>query len=230
MWGFTNSGGSDLLDAVAIIAVSYPEGSTCTCSNGAVTLTAGNTYGAWAFGVPSVGTWTISATLDEQTVNSTVDVAAFGQGFSVTLTFERVLFDRTKDEFSTIQNKLLRYDSWRGSVQDASPYVKLEGGGYYYGWTDEIDFSLYSTIVVTGYGENGWGEPVYGAFGITAQQPTSSGIGDGNTLTRIAEAAIGNSAGEYELDISAVNRNAYIFVGPAHSVATTYVQKVVLRS
>ena len=46
----------------ATIAVTYPSGSTCTCSNGTTTLTAPNTTGSYTFTVPSAGTWTVKST------------------------------------------------------------------------------------------------------------------------------------------------------------------------
>lgn len=59
MIGGGGAGDSSLAKAYAIILAEYPAGSTCICSNGAKTYVAGNTYGAWAFGVPSGGTWVV---------------------------------------------------------------------------------------------------------------------------------------------------------------------------
>lgn len=41
------------------IAVTYPAGSTCTCTDGATTLTAPDTSGSYTFTVPNAGTWTV---------------------------------------------------------------------------------------------------------------------------------------------------------------------------
>lgn len=90
MWGFTNSGGSDLINAFAIITVTYPAGSICTCTNGTVTLTAGSTSGIWAFGVPEGGDWTV--TINDGATGETAfkDVSDVGQHdvIAVSLTYK----------------------------------------------------------------------------------------------------------------------------------------------
>lgn len=43
----------------AIIHITYPEGSTCTATDGTTTLTAPDTSGTWECVVPNAGTWTI---------------------------------------------------------------------------------------------------------------------------------------------------------------------------
>lgn len=65
MIGSTNAGSAGNgggIQAVAFIGVTYPEGSFCTCTNGAVTLIAENASGFWRFSIPSIGEWTIMAT------------------------------------------------------------------------------------------------------------------------------------------------------------------------
>ena len=78
-----SGGGSE--NVIAIIYVFYPEGATCTCSNGTITLRAGDTSGSWVFGIPSLGIWTSTFTDGVQTVSSTVQVTDKGQAFTVTL-------------------------------------------------------------------------------------------------------------------------------------------------
>ena len=46
----------------AIIGVTYPAGSVCTCADGTRTLTARDTSGKAVFVIPSAGTWTVTAT------------------------------------------------------------------------------------------------------------------------------------------------------------------------
>lgn len=45
----------------AAIAVSFPYGSECTCSNGTRTLKAGNKSGKYVFSIPENGEWTVQA-------------------------------------------------------------------------------------------------------------------------------------------------------------------------
>ena len=56
MVGITNSSG--IVKIYAVIGVTYPSGSTCTCTNGSKTLTAKNTSGKAIFVIPSAGTCT----------------------------------------------------------------------------------------------------------------------------------------------------------------------------
>lgn len=88
-------GGGNLKNAYAIISVEYPAGSTVTCTNTATgkTYKAGNTYGAWAFGVNSAGTWTVTATKDSQSKIVNVDITEQGQGFAVTISYNLTLFE-----------------------------------------------------------------------------------------------------------------------------------------
>lgn len=80
-----SSGGGG--DTYAFIVAIYPVGSTCTATNGSTTLTAGDTSGRWAFGIPEVGTWTISATDGTDTAEEAVVITALGQIESVALLF-----------------------------------------------------------------------------------------------------------------------------------------------
>lgn len=100
--GGSGGGGSDLAHAYAIIMVEYPVGSTLTCSNGTKTLKAGNTYGAWAFGVPSGGTWVVDCFdgVDYETsskkTRATVEITELGQTKSIELLYAFYLFDDEK--------------------------------------------------------------------------------------------------------------------------------------
>lgn len=76
-----------------VIGVTYPAGSTLTCTNGTKTLTAKTTNGNWGFVVPSGGTWTVTATDGSDTANETVEITAEGQSVSVVLSYRLVIFD-----------------------------------------------------------------------------------------------------------------------------------------
>ena len=83
------SGGAPLY---AVIAVIYPEGSVCTCSNGTKTLTAKNTSGKALFNVPSAGTWTVSCTDGTDTVSKVVSITYKGQIEIVELNYNFYLY------------------------------------------------------------------------------------------------------------------------------------------
>ena len=77
----------------AVIGVTYPSGSTCTCTNGSKTLTAKDTTGKALFIIPSAGTWTVKAVKGSKSTSKTVSITAEGQVETVTLMFETLLFD-----------------------------------------------------------------------------------------------------------------------------------------
>lgn len=77
----------------AAIGVSYPAGSTLTCTKGTKTLKAENTSGQWVFAVPEAGTWTVTATDGTNSKSRSVSITKEGQLESVELTYELVLFD-----------------------------------------------------------------------------------------------------------------------------------------
>lgn len=89
MVGKTNVGGGEKL--FAVIAVTYPEGSICTCSNGTKTLNARDTSGKALFNV-TVGEWTVSCTDGSQMVSKSFAITAAGQAELVTLSYLPYLY------------------------------------------------------------------------------------------------------------------------------------------
>lgn len=71
----------------AVIGVTYPLGSTCTCTNGSKTLTAKDTSGKAIFVIPSAGTWTVKAISGSKSTSKTVSITAEGQVETVTLAY-----------------------------------------------------------------------------------------------------------------------------------------------
>ena len=76
----------------AVIGVTYPSGSTCTCTNGSKTLTAKDTSGKAIFVIPSAGTWTVKAVKGSKSKSKAVSITAEGQVATVTLTYELYIF------------------------------------------------------------------------------------------------------------------------------------------
>lgn len=86
---YVMSGGTKLY---AAIGVTYPKGSTCTCSNGKKTLKAKDTSGQWVFAVPSAGTWTVTATDGTNTKSQSVTISNEGQNEKVRIAYSFALF------------------------------------------------------------------------------------------------------------------------------------------
>lgn len=71
----------------ATINITYPAGSTCTCSDGTTTLSAPDTSGTWACIVPNAGTWTLSCTDGTDSTSEAVTITTDGQSVSVALSY-----------------------------------------------------------------------------------------------------------------------------------------------
>lgn len=83
-------------DVFASIGVTYPIGSTCTCTNGTEVLVAKNTNGRWVFAIPSLGEWTVTSTANDSSGSSKseiVNITAAGQTTSVELSYGYYLFN-----------------------------------------------------------------------------------------------------------------------------------------
>lgn len=125
----------------ATISITYPAGSTCTCSDGVTTLTAPDTSGTWNCIVPNTGTWTVSCTDGVETAEDTVEITTDGQSVSVVLAY------------------------WNGELYDAGNEFEGVTGGWVVdnytsqGWkygatfnTDNIEIALISGKCVGGVG------------------------------------------------------------------------------
>ena len=94
MIGKTNVGGGVGVTAWAYIGVTYPEGSTCTATNGTITLSADGTSGKYVFGVPeplsTPETWTVSCTNGVKTKSAEVELSEQYSFAIVTLRYSRL--------------------------------------------------------------------------------------------------------------------------------------------
>lgn len=128
----------------ATINITYPAGSTCTCSDGTTTLSAPDTSGTWACIVPNAGTWTVSSTDGDKSKSADVVITTDGQTESVTLIYITYLF---KDGET--------YDSltggWQGTVNAEKQALQLfvQAGKIQNVHTkSKVDMTDYSTISV----------------------------------------------------------------------------------
>ena len=81
---------SDYALTVSIFAtlhITYPEGSTCTATDGVTTLTAPDTSGTWDCVVPSVGDWTVRITDGTKSKEKVVAISEDGQSECVELSY-----------------------------------------------------------------------------------------------------------------------------------------------
>ena len=88
---FITRRGGDGAKAFAVIGVTYPAGSVCTCTDGTKTLTLKDTGGQGFFLIPYAGTWTVTATDGTNTKSESVEITSEGQSESVALSYNIIL-------------------------------------------------------------------------------------------------------------------------------------------
>ncbi len=81
------AGGRALSESFAAIAVNYPAGSICTCTNGSKLLKAKDTSGSYLFMIPEAGAWTVSATEGTEIASKTIQITKKYQSEQVNLDF-----------------------------------------------------------------------------------------------------------------------------------------------
>ena len=85
-----------MAEPFAFISVTYPEGSICTCTDGATTLTADTTIGEYVFCVPNIGTWTVTSTDGANSKEESVEVLTKGQLKTISLFYFEYIIDKGK--------------------------------------------------------------------------------------------------------------------------------------
>ena len=208
MIGRTNVGGGGT-KPYAVIGVTYPSGSTCTCTNGSKTLKAKDTTGKAIFVIPSAGTWTVKAVKGNKSKSETVSITAEGQVATVELVYEFVLYDN-----GIMQNggviKSIDHESTYGSnsavVKDGYLYISVANNltlANGFRSVNAISGGKYSTLKVRVSNVSG------NAHFRLAAKKTS----DPYNYTEADNYAVLNETsftdGEYALDISAVEESAY---------------------
>lgn len=199
----------------ATIAVTYPSGSTLTCTDGTTTLTATTTAGSYTFDVPNSGTWTIKAVSGSQSASKSVSITTDGQSASVTLTYNVTLVNssgqlqksqKTKQfsdnsyppSFTFAQNT----SSWRINVTGDDNY-----GGYGAVYFEGIDLTNYKTITLE-ISATGAGDPY--------QMLVWKSIGNLYTDNRVAGAAISTTGSKttVTLDVSSLSGSHCVGIVP----------------
>lgn len=137
----------------AVIGVTYPSGSVCTCTNGSKTLTAKDTTGEAMFIIPSAGTWTVTAVDGDKTASKAVEITAGGQVEAIELSYYLTLFDHNDGGDNTAVTGGWVFDgSGTGKIENS--YIILDTGanakdtGARAGTVNAIDPNKYSKLEV----------------------------------------------------------------------------------
>lgn len=192
----------------SIIAVTYPDGSVCTCTNGTKTLTARGTSGKALFNVP-LGTWTVTATDGSKTKSVTVSITAEGQAESVTLTYELTIF---KAGSGFADGLTVTGASGIFTVTDDSITMRLNAGIGYIN-VKSVDVSSYSAIWVDAKVDNG----------DTYKSPVVFGIGTSESNSEAIKSIPHNTGRNvFSLDISEFTGEKTLFLGTNGGGGTAY--------
>lgn len=199
----------------ATINITYPAGSTCTCTNGSTTLTAPNTGGTWACTVPNAGTWTVSSTDGDKSKSADVVITTDGQSESVILQYVTYLF---KDGET--------YDSltggWQGVIDSEKQAIRINvaagktGFAYPKSKIDLTNYDIVSAVVA----ENVSGSNAFSLYitGTAGQSPVASATLSAGTATRV------------DLDVSSVTGSYYVVASLySEKGASAYVTEVSIQ-
>ena len=210
MVGKTNVGSSGKL--FAVIAVTYPAGSVCTCSNGTKTLKAKDTSGKALFNV-SVGEWTVSCTDGSSTVSKSVTITATGQVESVKLSYDLILYD-SGEEYSDITGGWSGFACYSGTSKgtftknSSSIYIKSNGSkgaqSIAAAPANKIDITDISTLKVNVTSFNVQSE--YRAYFLLSSSRDTSSVSNSVASKEI------KGTGEIALDISGLSGSYYVIV------------------
>ena len=193
----------------ATINVTYPEGSTCTATDGVTTLTAPDASGTWACVVPNAGTWTITATGGDKTKSADVTITENGQSESITLQYITYLF-KNGDTCDTLTG------GWNGTVDATNQALRLSAAAEKTASVStkiKVDVTEYDTI----------------SFEVIKSEKVNISLADKVAGTQYAKATMGENATHADLDISNLTGSYVVWLSfYSEKGGTAYVSEVSL--
>lgn len=204
--------------AFAVIGVTYPAGSVCTCTDGSKTLKLKDTSGQGFFLIPYAAAWTVTATDGTNTKAQSVEITSEGQSESVTLSYEVFLFNNgavvpfsseAQSEATVSIGNKISFGSGSGSglyQRGAVAYTK-----------SKIDLTEYTSVVFEGSFTkvitNSNGRSI---AGVITQKPSAE-QGQDNLYAAKAYLDVTNSS--WTVDISRLSGEYYVSVYAGYSDA-----------
>lgn len=198
----------------ATIAVTWPAGSTCTCTNGSTVLTAPDTSGSYTFTVTNTGTWTVSCTDGDKTKSASVSITTEGQTESVGLNYELVFFKSGLGMVTPLT--VNKWNNNAGILNITNEHIQWSYQG-----NSQVEISIYgtSTVDLSKYNNVHMTIGAYhGAINDFRDRPHlyvsnnivtgQEGVG-GAGMAAYTEA---DAAGTWTLDIAKFNANMYVGV------------------
>ena len=199
MIGRTNVGGSS---AFAVIDVTYPEGASCSCTNGVRTFQAENSSGYWMFVIPRAGEWTVTVANSSTSKSETVEVTE-NRSYSLSFSFMMTLYENGSASaitggFSATSGSVLKVSAnapaYNNAVENGNSNSKIDFTGYKTLHFDNVSYSTSDSD--RSYAVLGLGTSTGGSYtdGFSARVSISSNV----------------SGKSYTVDISNVNGLYYI--------------------
>lgn len=204
----TRRGGSSA-KVYAVIGVTYPTGSTCTCTDGVKTLTAKDTSGKAIFVIPSTGTWTVKAVSGSKSTSKMVSITAEGQVETLTLSYEFVLLNTSGWA-----------SKYAGKIDYSPSVVMTPGKGIVASYDGDGDI-VCSQVVIDEVPNFSILQFTYSNVNMNSSFPLRMGLHSVSTLqgynVDIASATVGNGSGTVEVDISQINMPYYLRITGIYS-------------
>lgn len=197
----------------ATINITYPAGSTCTCSDGTTTLSAPDTSGTWACIVPNAGTWTATATDGVENTSESVSITTDGQTVAVELSYYTYLFKPNTDTTNVTGGWQLNSN---GSLDSAGDQLVAtftnaynHGSAFNVATINKIDFTEFTTLVATcKAADKNNAAPRSATFAVAS---TQSGFNNAGTAsTKIASTTFSNSTTTVTIDVSGISGSYYV--------------------
>lgn len=201
----------------ATISITYPAGSTCTCSDGTTTLSAPDTSGTWTCIVPNAGTWTAAATDGVESTSESVSITTDGQIAAIELSYLLWLYksgntynavtggwsvskhNSTGGSFDGVltlnaDSMLLSTEVWGGSVGHANAFTN-----------NSIDLTGVNTLKfkITGIGNTAYSDKEGNSHKFRFSLVVANERPTKQSPTFAADMKI-LATGEYSVDVSAV--------------------------
>lgn len=203
---------------VASIVVTYPAGSTLTCTLGSKVLTAKDTSGKWVFGLPSTGNWVVKAVKDSKSKSATVEITAQGQVKNVTLTYQLDIFKSGSGLTSgysvngggDVSNANI---SWSGDAN---------GGGISIYIKPAVMLKDYTKLCVDFECSYNWGGDYGMAFGVGKDAATGTMITNTKWTAKVTNGANPIARNTARCDISKLTDSEYIKIVGSYSAGKIY--------
>lgn len=197
----------------ATINITYPAGSTCTCSDGTTTLSAPDTSGTWACIVPNAGTWTAAATDGVENTSESVSITTDGQTVAVELSYYTYLFKPNTDTTNVTGGWQLNS---KGSLDSAGDQLVAtftnaydRGNAFNVATINKIDFTEFTTLVATcKAADKNNAAPRSATFAVASTQAGFNAAGTAST--KVASTTFSNSTTTVQIDVSGISGSYYV--------------------